>query len=70
MQIIGLNIGGALSRLASQQEASQENWFNLLKSTQDLAKYWYKGCLCVYFTFPMSRILEQDRRYKIIFGML
>ena len=42
----------------------------LLKSTQDLAKYWYKGCLCVYFTFPMSRILEQDRRYKIIFGML
>ena len=25
MQIIGLDIGGALSRLASQQEASQEN---------------------------------------------
>ena len=53
MQIIGLNIGGALSRLASQQEASQENWFNLLNSTKVLAKSWYSGRLFVYFTFPI-----------------
>ena len=54
MQIIGLNIGGALSRLASQQEASQENWFNLLNSAKVLAKSWYRGRLFVYFTFPMA----------------
>ena len=38
MQIIGLTIGGALSRLASQQEASQENWFNLLNRNKVLPK--------------------------------
>ena len=31
-----INIGGALSRLASQQEASQENWFKT-RSWQNLA---------------------------------
>ena len=38
MQIIGLNIGGPLFRQASQQEASQENLFNLLKQKQCLGK--------------------------------
>ena len=37
MQIIGLNIDGALSRLASQQEASQENVSNLLNRNKVLA---------------------------------
>ena len=52
MQIIGLNIDGALSRLASQQEASQENWSNLLNRNKVLAKSCYRGRLFVYFTFP------------------
>ena len=38
MQIIGLNIGGTLSRLASQQEASQQNRLNLLNRNKVLAK--------------------------------
>ena len=38
MQIIGLNMGGALSRLAPQQEASQENRFDLLNRNKVLAK--------------------------------
>ena len=54
MQIIGLDIVGALSRLAFQQEASQENRFNLLNSTKVFAKSWYRGLLFVYFTFPMA----------------
>ena len=55
MQIIGLTIGGALSQLASQQEAIQENWFNLLYKNNVLAKSCYRWrlftshilyCLC------------------------
>ena len=42
-------IGDALSRLASQQEASQENWFNLLNKNKVLAKSCYRGRLFVYF---------------------
>ena len=38
MQIIGLNIGGALSRLASQQEASHENLIQFTKQHQGLGK--------------------------------
>ena len=53
MQIIVLNIGGALSRLASQQEASQENLFNLLNRKKVLPKSCYRGRLFVYFTFPI-----------------
>ena len=41
MQIIGLNKGGALFQVASLQEASQENWFNLPNSTNVLAKSWF-----------------------------
>ena len=54
MQIIGLNIGGPLSRLASQQEASQENLFNLLNRNKVLAKSCYRGRLFVNFTFPIT----------------
>ena len=55
MQIIGLDIGDAFSWLASQQEASQENWFNLSNSTKVFAKSWYggEGGLFVYFTFSI-----------------
>ena len=38
MQIIEFTIGGAFSRLASQQEANQETWFNLLNK-KDFGKY-------------------------------
>ena len=54
MQIIELTKGGALSRLASQQEASQDNWFNLLNRNKVLAKSCYRGHLFVYFTFPIQ----------------
>ena len=47
MQIIGL------SRLASQQEASQENWFNLLNKNKVLAKSCYRGCLFVYIPYGL-----------------
>ena len=47
MQIIGLTIGGALSRLATQQKASQENWFNSLKKNKVLAKPCY-GSACLF----------------------
>ena len=53
MQIIGVTIYGALSRPASHQEASQENWFNLVNRNKVLAKSWYIGPLVVYFTFPI-----------------
>ena len=35
-------------------EPSQENRFNLLNSTNVLAKSCYRGHMFVYFTFPMS----------------
>ena len=61
LDITKLNIGGALSWLASQQEASQENWVNLLNSTKVLAKSWYRGQLFqlfVYFIFPITEIIR------------
>ena len=51
MQINALIIGGAHSRLVSQQEASQENWFNLLNRNKVMEQSCYRGCLFVYFTF-------------------
>ena len=70
MQIIGLNIGGALSRLASQQETSQENWFNLLTSTKVLAKSWYRGRLFVYFTFHILFKIQVKRiKYEKCVGI-
>ena len=59
MQIIVLNIGGALSQLASQQEASQEDWFNLSNSTKVLAKSWYRLRLFAYFTFPKFKYCHE-----------
>jgi hypothetical protein len=38
MQIIGVTIGGALSRLASQQEASQEKLIQFIKQHQGYDK--------------------------------
>ena len=48
MQIIGLNIGSAHSRLASQQEASQENWFNLLKTASRSWQNFGIGGACLF----------------------
>ena len=63
MQIIGLNIGGALSRLAPQQEASQEHWFNLLNRNKVLVKSCYWGCLL----FTLNSLWIWDRSiYSII----
>ena len=60
MQIIGLNIGGALSRLASQQETSQDNCFNLLNRNKVLAKSCSRGHLFVYFTFPIGQKIREN----------
>ena len=51
MQIIIITIGGALSRLASQQQASQENWLNLLNRKKVLTKscYVYGALVCLLY---------------------
>jgi hypothetical protein len=46
MQIAKLTIGGSHSPLASQQDASQENWFNLLNKNKVLSKSCYRGHTC------------------------
>ena len=57
MQIIGIIIGGGLSRLASQQEASQENLLSLFNTkTQNLAIE--DACLFTLHFLCKIRIIE------------
>ena len=59
MQIIGLILDGALSRLASQQKTSQENWFNLLKTAPRSWQNFGIGRACLFTHVYIHSLYDQ-----------